>query len=77
MDNLQRIAERFEDSSDFAGCKPKKRYGQEYQQKFEELGIKDDMMDPASAFQSDSTEAAFLDGMGFGMKFFMECMMNA
>ena len=74
---MQRIYEGGEDSSGFAGCKPKKRYGQEYQQKFEELGIKDDMMDPASAFQSDSTEAAFLDGMGFGMKFFMECMMNA
>lgn len=76
MDNLQRIYERFEDISDFAGYKPKRSYGREHLEKFEELGLEDSLMDLINAFQSDSTEAAYLDGVRFGMKFFMECMMN-
>ena len=76
MDNLQRIYERFEDINDFAGNKERKHYGREYLQKFEEIGLDDNLMDLINAFQSDSTEAAYLDGMRFGMRFFMECVMN-
>ena len=61
MDNLQRIYERFEDINDFAGYKPEKTYGWEYLQKFDELGVDDNLMDLINAFQSDSTEAAYLD----------------
>ena len=76
MDNLQRIYERFEDINDFTGYEPKKKYGREYVKKFEELGVQDELLDMINAFQSDSSEAAFLDGMRFGMRFFMECIMN-
>ena len=70
MDNLQRIYERFEDINDFAGYKPEKAYyGWEYLQKFDELGVDDNLMDLINAFQSDSTGAAYLDGVRFGMRF--------
>ena len=77
MDNLQRIYERFEDINDFAGYKKKKTYGWEHLQKFEELELDDNLMDLINAFQSDSTEEAYLDGVRFGMRFFIECVMNA
>ena len=32
--------------------------------------------DLINAFQSDSTEAAYLDGVRFGMRFFLECVIN-
>ena len=76
MDNLQRIYERFEDINDFAGYGQRKAYGREYVPKFEELGLDDGLMDLINAFQSDSTGAAYLDGVRFGMRFFMECVMN-
>ena len=77
MDNLQRIYERFEDINDFAGYKTKKTYGLEHLKKFDELGLDDNLMDLINAFQSDSTEEAYLDGVRFGMRFFIECVMNA
>ena len=76
MDNLQRIYERFEDINDFAGRKTKKAYGREHLEKFEELGLDDNLMDLINAFQSDSTGAAYLDGVRFGMRFVLECVMN-
>ena len=76
MDNLQRIYERFDDINDFAGYKPEKIYGWEYLQKFDELGVDDNLLDLINAFQSDSTEAAYLDGVRFGMRFFLESVMN-
>ena len=76
MDNLQRIYERFDDINDFAGYKPEKVYGWEYLQKFDELGVDDELMDMINAFQSESAEAAYLDGMRFGMKFILECLIN-
>lgn len=44
--------------------------------KFEELGLDDSLMDLIIAFQADPTEAAYLDSVRFGMKFFVECVMN-
>ena len=77
MDNLQRFYERFEDLNDFAGYKTEKVYGWEYLQKFDELGVDDKLMDLINAFQSNSVTEAYLDGVRFGMKFFMECLMNS
>ena len=76
MDNLQRIYEKFDDINDFAGYKPGKKYGAEYIPRFEELGLDDRLMDLINAFQVDSIEAAYLDGVRFGMKFLMECVMQ-
>ncbi len=45
-------------------------------EKFDELGVDGNLMDLINAFQSDSTGAAYLDGVRFGMRFFLECVMN-
>ena len=76
MDDLQRIYKRFTDTGDFAGCDSKKKYGQEYRQKIQELEVGAELMNEINAFQRDSVEEAFLDGVRFGMKFLMECMLN-
>lgn len=76
MDNLQRIYERFEGINDFAGYVPKRRYGGKHLEELEELGLDDGLMDRISVFQGDSVEEAYLDGVRFGMKFILECLMN-
>lgn len=76
MDDLQRIYEKFENINEFAGYKPEKIYAWEYLPKFIEMGLSDEVLDLINEYQTASIEAAYLDGMRFGMKFFMECVMN-
>ena len=75
-DDVQRIYEKFDDLNDFAGYTTKRDYGREYLKEFEEQGMDDDMLDKINALRTDATEAAFLDGFRFGLRFLVQGVMK-
>lgn len=72
MNDLERIFGRFDDLNDFAGFGTKREYETERREMIREKVGKGDLMDLIMEYQFFSTDAAFLDGFRYGMKFLIE-----
>ena len=72
MNDLERIFERFDGLNDFAGFGTRREYETERWEMIREKVGKGDLMDLIMEYQLFSTDAAFLDGFRYGMKFLIE-----
>ena len=81
MKNLNRIYHKFEDANEFTGSDRQKRYGRNAYRKLEAYcqasygDRSDELLDLINGCRASAIDEAFLDGLRFGVKLLVECIL--